>query len=64
MSHKREEDNQNTDPVLKLESPEEIGKYIKMQELEMKQAAKQLEFERAAVIRDEVTKLKRMILKI
>ncbi len=56
-------DYKNNDPVLKLESPEEIEKYLKLREFEMKEAAKQLEFERAAVIRDEVNKLRKMILK-
>ncbi len=52
------------DPVLRFESPKEIKKYIKMRTLEMKEAAKQMEFERAAVIRDEISTLKKRILKV
>ena len=51
------------DPVVKLESPEQIKKYISLRENEMKDAAKKLEFEKAALIRDEIIKLKKMSLK-
>jgi excinuclease ABC subunit B len=51
------------DPALKFESPKQVEKYIKMRTVEMKEAAKQMEFERAAVIRDEISTLKKMILK-
>jgi excinuclease ABC subunit B len=51
------------DAALKLESPDEIKKYITLREKEMKQAAKQLEFEKAALIRDEIGKLKKMALR-
>lgn len=64
ISHERDKEEEFVDPILKLESPKEIEKYIKVRELEMKEAARQLEFERAAVIRDEVSKLKKMILKV
>lgn len=60
---KGEKELAQKDSVLKLESPKEIEKYIKLREKEMKEAAKQLEFERAAIIRDEISKLKRMTLK-
>ena len=51
------------DTVLKLESPEEIRKYITLRKKEMKQAANQLEFEKAALIRDEINELKKATLK-
>lgn len=51
------------DPIIKFESPEEIKKFISLREIEMKQAAKQLEFEKAALIRDEISRLKKMVLR-
>lgn len=51
------------DPALKLESPEDIKKYITLREREMKEAAKKLEFEKAALIRDEISKMKKLALK-
>jgi excinuclease ABC subunit B len=51
------------DPIIKLESPQDIKKHIKIKESEMKDAAKKLEFEKAALIRDEIIKLKKMSLK-
>ncbi|MEA2007097.1 MAG: excinuclease ABC subunit UvrB [Patescibacteria group bacterium] len=51
------------DPVVKLESPSKIKKFITLREQEMKKAAKQLEFEKAAIIRDEISRLKRATLK-
>jgi excinuclease ABC subunit B len=38
--------------------PDELARLIKDLELQMKEAAKQLEFERAAAIRDEVVQLR------
>ncbi len=58
------EQKEFNDPALRFESPKEIEKYIKMRALEMKEAAKQMEFERAAVIRDEISTLKKMVLKV
>lgn len=63
ISHERDKKEEFVDPILKLESPKEIERYLKVRELEMKEAARQLEFERAAVIRDEVSKLRKMVLK-
>lgn len=47
----------------KLESMEDIGGYIKQKEKEMKEAARALEFEKAALIRDEIMQLRKMQLK-
>jgi len=46
-----------------LESLEDIGGYIKQREREMKEAARNLEFEKAAVIRDEIAQLRKIQLK-
>jgi excinuclease ABC subunit B len=46
-----------------LESLEDIQGYIKQKEKEMKDAAKNLEFERAAVIRDEISQLRKLQMK-
>ena len=43
-----------------LESLEDIAGYIKQKEAEMKTAARNLEFERAAVIRDEIVQLRKL----
>jgi len=48
---------------VKLESLEDIAGYIKQKEMEMKAAARNLEFERAAVIRDEIAQLRKLQLK-
>lgn len=48
---------------IKLENLENIPGYIRIKEKEMKEAAKRLEFEKAALIRDEITKLRRLQLK-
>jgi excinuclease ABC subunit B len=45
---------------VQLESLEDIPGYIREREKEMKEAAKNLEFEKASVIRDEITELKKM----
>ena len=45
---------------VKLETLEDINGYIKQKEKEMKEAAKNLEFERATVIRDEIYELRRL----
>ena len=46
-----------------LESLEDIGGYIKQREREMKEAARNLEFERAAIIRDEISELRKLQIK-
>jgi excinuclease ABC subunit B len=46
-----------------LESLEDIQGYIKHKEKEMKTASKSLQFERAAIIRDEITQLRKLQLK-
>ncbi|TSC56263.1 MAG: excinuclease ABC subunit B [Parcubacteria group bacterium Gr01-1014_18] len=45
---------------VKLEQLEDIDGYIKIKEKEMKAAAKSLEFERAALIRDEIHQLRKL----
>lgn len=47
----------------KLESLEDLSGYIKQKEKEMKDAAKNLEFEKAAIIRDEISQLRKIQLK-
>jgi excinuclease ABC subunit B len=46
-----------------LESLEDIRGYIKQREKEMKEAAKKMEFEKAALIRDEIRQLRQMEVK-
>ncbi|KKS26057.1 MAG: UvrABC system protein B [Parcubacteria group bacterium GW2011_GWC2_42_6] len=46
-----------------LESLEDMAGYIRQREKEMKDAARNLEFEKAAVIRDEITELRKLQLK-
>ncbi|MDH4330386.1 MAG: excinuclease ABC subunit UvrB [Candidatus Moranbacteria bacterium] len=48
---------------VKLESMEDITGYIKQKEKEMKEAAKDLDFEKAAIIRDEIWELRKIQLK-
>jgi len=48
---------------VKLESLEDIAGYIKQKEMEMKTAARNLEFEKAAVIRDEIVQLRKLQMK-
>lgn len=43
-----------------LESMEDLQGYIKQREKEMKNASKNLEFEKAAIIRDEISELRKM----
>jgi len=43
-----------------LESLEDMMGYIKIREKEMKDAARNLEFEKAAIIRDEITELRKL----
>ncbi len=43
-----------------MEALEDISGYIKQREREMKEAAHSLEFERAAIIRDEISQLRKM----
>lgn len=43
-----------------LESLEDIAGYIKQKEKEMKEAARALEFEKAALIRDEISQLRKL----
>lgn len=47
----------------KLESLEDIAGYIKQKEKEMKEAAKGLQFEKAALIRDEISQLRKLQIK-
>ncbi|MEI7621107.1 MAG: excinuclease ABC subunit UvrB [Candidatus Moraniibacteriota bacterium] len=44
----------------KLESLEDIAGYIKLKEKEMKDAARSLQFEKAALIRDEISQLRKI----
>ena len=44
----------------KLESLEDMAGYIKQKEKEMKIASRALEFERAAIIRDEISQLRKL----
>jgi excinuclease ABC subunit B len=46
-----------------LESLEDIQGYIKQKEREMKAASKALQFEKAALIRDEISQLRKLQLK-
>jgi len=46
-----------------LESLEDIAGYLKQREKEMKDAAKNLEFEKALVIRDEIAQLRKLQMK-
>jgi len=46
-----------------LESLEDIAGYVKQREKEMKDAARNLEFEKAAVIRDEISELRKIQLR-
>jgi excinuclease ABC subunit B len=43
-----------------LESLEDIQGYIKQKERDMKEASRSLEFERAAIIRDEIIQLRKL----
>ena len=45
---------------VKLETLEDINGYIKQKEKEMKEAAKNLEFEKASIIRDEIYELRKI----
>ncbi|EKE19939.1 MAG: hypothetical protein ACD_8C00080G0001 [uncultured bacterium] len=47
----------------KLESLEDIAGYIKQKEKEMKDAARGLQFEKAALIRDEISQLRKLQIK-
>jgi len=51
---------QVTRDFTELETLEDIGGYIKQKEKEMKDAARNLEFEKAAVIRDEISELRKL----
>ncbi|HOW60847.1 MAG TPA: excinuclease ABC subunit UvrB [Candidatus Moranbacteria bacterium] len=51
------------DDYSKLESLEDIVGYIKQREKEMKDAARALEFEKAALIRDEISQLRKLQIK-
>lgn len=46
-----------------LESLEDLGAYLKIREREMKEASRNLEFEKAAIIRDEIGELRKLQLK-
>jgi len=45
---------------VKLETLEDVNGYIKQKEKEMKEAAKNLEFEKASIIRDEIYELRKI----
>jgi len=45
---------------LRLENLEDVQRYIRQRKKEMKEAAKRLEFEKAALIRDEIARLKKI----
>jgi excinuclease ABC subunit B len=47
----------------RLENLEDLGGYIKQREKEMKDASRNLEFEKAAVIRDEIGELRKLQIK-
>jgi len=47
----------------RLESLEDIAGYIKQREREMKDASRALQFERAAIIRDEISQLRKLQIK-
>ncbi|HOX11031.1 MAG TPA: excinuclease ABC subunit UvrB [Candidatus Moranbacteria bacterium] len=47
----------------RLESLEDIAGYIKQKEREMKDASRALQFERAAIIRDEISQLRKLQIK-
>ena len=51
---------QITRDFTELESLEDIAGYLKQREKEMKEAARNLEFEKAMVIRDEISQLRKM----
>ena len=52
-----------TNEFINLEKLENLPGYIKQREREMKEASKRLEFEKAAIIRDEIIKLRKLQLK-
>ncbi len=54
---------ETTREFVRLESLEDLQGYIRQKEKEMKEAARGLEFEKAAVIRDEVSELRKLQLK-
>ncbi|HPN96384.1 MAG TPA: excinuclease ABC subunit UvrB [Candidatus Moranbacteria bacterium] len=54
---------QVTRDFTQLETLEDIAGYIKQKEKEMKEAARNLDFEKAAIIRDEISELRKMQLK-
>jgi len=54
---------QITRDFTELESLEDIAGYLKQREKEMKDAARNLEFEKAMVIRDEISQLRKMQMK-
>jgi excinuclease ABC subunit B len=56
----KEEKAQKAKEFIELASIENIEGYIKQRELDMKRAAKALNFEEAAMIRDEIRELKRL----
>ena len=45
---------------VRLETLEDVNGYIKNKEREMKEAARNLDFEKAAIIRDEIYQLRKM----
>jgi excinuclease ABC subunit B len=53
-----------TREFMDIESLEDLQGYIKQREREMKEAARALEFEKAAIIRDEIVELRKLQVKI
>ncbi len=51
---------QFTKDFSQMETLEDIAGYVKQREREMKEAARNLEFEKAAIIRDEISQLRKM----
>lgn len=60
VKKKAEDENKKTREFIELASMENIEGYIKQREADMKKAAKALNFEEAAMIRDEIRELKRL----
>lgn len=60
VKKKTEDENKKAREFIELASIENIEGYIHQREVDMKKAAKALNFEEAAMIRDEIRELKRM----
>jgi len=57
----RELDPEPAEEYIKIENFEDIPKVIKIKEREMKEKARELKFEEAALIRDEIAQLKKLL---